>query len=228
MTQLEEAVRASLKGDWLKAISVNLSILETNPKDIETLNRLGFAYIANGNPKKAKTMYNQVLELDNGNPIALKNIKKISEMGKKKGITSFQIENTTFLEEVGKTKIITLINPASTKILRGLSIGQPLEICIKRLKIFILGEKEEFLGMLPDNISRRLIKFMEGGNKYAAYIKSVDNKDITIFMKETKRAQKFANQPSFVFLDNQKQSLSSFKKSKNYEPDSSDEETSEE
>ena len=66
------------------------------------------------------------------------------------------------------------------------------------MKIFVLDQDKQFIGMLPDDIGRRLIRFMSSGNQYEAYVKSVDNNKVTIFARETKRTAKFKNQPSFL------------------------------
>lgn len=227
--QITLAIQATLKGDWQKAIELNLAILKENPKDLESLNRLAFAYTVIGKIKEAKSTYNKVLKIDNANPIALKNIKRLGETATRKVVqTNFQIDNNMFLEEVGKTKIISLVNTAPPKTIRMLQVGQAVVLSIKRLKIFVLNEAKQFLGMLPDNISKRLIKFMKGGNLYASYIKAVDQHGVTIFIKETKRVARFKNQPSFVVSDIPKQSFNmSSNKRKNHEVES-DEETSEE
>lgn len=222
MTTQSEAIKATLKGDWEKAIELNLQLLNANPEDIESLNRLAFAYGSIGNIKEAKKTYKKVLEFDDTNPIALKNLKRLGEnISRKNQPPTFSIDNSMFLEEVGKTKVITLVNAAPVKTLHNLQIGQPVVLVIKRLKIFVLNDEEKFLGMLPDNISRRLIKFIKGGNKYIAYVKSIDERSITIFVKETKRVTKFKNQPSFMTSDVQKQSIV-FKKNKNYDLDLED------
>jgi len=38
---------------------------------------------------------------------------------------------------------------------------------------------------------------MKGGNEYQACIKGVDDKNVTLFIKEVKRAKKFFDQSSF-------------------------------
>lgn len=227
MTDSSKAIQASLKGDWEKAIELNLGILESTPNDIDTLNRLAFAYTATGNPKKAKATYQKVLTIDEFNPIALKNIEKLTEsIVKKNAGVPFSIDNKMFLEEVGKTKIITLVNTAPPRVLRTLRIGQEVQAVIKRSKIFVLDQNKQFIGMLPDNISRRLIKFMKGGNQYTAHIKTAEEHEIAIFMKETKRTSRFKNQPSFVVSDMPKQAFS-FNKKKSHDLDE-EEDTAEE
>ena len=191
---------------------------EENNQDIETLNRLAFAYTALGKIANARGIYQKVLDIDPCNPIALKNIKKLGDSNSRKNeYTPFTINNTMFLEEVGKTKVITLVNTAPPRVLRTLQPGLPLILHIKRMKIFVLDEKQQFLGMLPDNSSKRLIKFIKGGNKYTTYIKSVENRIVTIFMREVKRSAKFKNQPSFVITDASQQTLILPNKRKNNE-----------
>ncbi|HEX8964984.1 MAG TPA: tetratricopeptide repeat protein [Patescibacteria group bacterium] len=228
MIEKTAAIEATLKGNWDDAIVFNLQLLKENPKDIETLNRLAFAYAAAGKIKEAKAAYQEVLKLDEINSIALKNLKRLGEVPAKKVQTSnFLINNNMFLEEVGKTKLVSLVNTAPSKTLRALQVGQPLELVIKRLKIFVLDQNKQFIGMLPDNISRRLIKFMNGGNKYDAYVRAGEEHTVTIFIKEIKRVTRFKDQPSFVVGDIQKQTLVVSKKKKDYELES-EEETSEE
>ena len=217
MLDTAHAIQAILHGDWEKAIQINLQILAENKKDIETLNRLAFAYTALGNIAQARETYQKVLAIDECNPIALKNLKKLGDSNSRKNTyTPFSIANNMFLEVVGKTKVVTLVNTAPPGILRTLQAGQPLVLSIKRMKIFVLDEKEQFLGMLPDNISKRLIKFLTGGNKYTTYVKSVENRTVIVFMREIKRSARFKNQPSFVISDAPQQSLMNNKR-KNHE-----------
>lgn len=227
---IEQAIQASLSGNWAAAIALNSAILKTNPKDLESLNRLAFAYTALGKLKEARSTYQKVLKIDKLNPIALKNMKRLGETATRKVTnTTYHVDTNMFLEEVGKTKVITLLNTAPSKTLRMLQVGQPVALVIKRLKIFVLDESKQFLGMLPDNMSKRLIKFMNAGNKYTANIKSVSEHEVTIFAKETKRAARYKNQPSFITSDLPKSSFAISKKNKRYEPDEeSSEETSEE
>ncbi len=203
MTEASQAIQAILQGNWEKAIALSLVLVEENPQDVESLNRLAFAYTALGKTGKAKEIYQQVLEIDECNPIALKNLKKLADGSRKGTITSFSINNDMFLEEVGKTKVITLVNTAPPRVLRTLQSGQPLCLNIKRMKIFVLDERQQFLGMLPDNISKRLIKFIKGGNKYLIYVKALEDHSATVFMKEIKRSARFKNQPSFIVGEGQ-------------------------
>lgn len=215
MTPLKaQAIQTALMGDWHNAILLNQSLLEENPDDIDTLNRLGFAYASAGNTKEAKDTYQKVLQLDNQNPIALRNLKRLSG-NSNNAASNHQAAVTNisslFIEEPGKTKVIELLNIADKKVIAPLRSGESLTMSVKRMKIFLHDLNKQYIGMLPDDIGRRLIRFMEGGNEYEAYIKSVDNNKVTIFAREVKRVSQFATQPSFPASDKSRLEIASSK-----------------
>ena len=201
MTQLKDkAIQAMLLGDWKNATSLNRALLSENPKDIDALNRLAYAFTILGKIQDARSTYRKVLKLDILNQIAIRNIKKLTDFGPRqiaKSTSSIKGVNNIFLEETGKTKIISLVNTAQPKVIALLKTGQPVITAIKRSKIFIQDQNKQYLGVLPDDIGRRLIKLIKGGNTYAACIKSANEHNVSIFIKETKRASRYKNQPSF-------------------------------
>jgi hypothetical protein len=190
-----QAIQTALVGDWHNAVTLNQSILLEEPNDIDTLNRLAFAFLSLGNTKEAKDLYEKVLMLDMKNPIAIRNLKRLSENQIKVSHTPL---NNLFIEEPGKTKVMELINIADKKVIAYLRSGEMIELRIKRNRIFALNPENQFVGMLPDDICQRLIKFINAGNQYEAYIRTVDNNRVSIFIRETKRVKKFRDQPSFV------------------------------
>lgn len=190
-----QAIQTALIGDWQNAIDLNQLILAEEPEDIDTLNRLAFAFLSSGNPKNAKSLYEKVLSLDMQNPIAIRNLKRLHDVNTKK--TNIMINNL-FIEEPGKTKVMDLINIADKKIITHLRSGEKLDLRIKRSRIFAYDLDNQFIGMLPDDICQRLIKFIDAGNIYEAYVRTVDSNKVSIFIRETKRVKKFKNQPSFV------------------------------
>ena len=190
-----QAIQTALVGDWQNAINLNQLILQDEPNDIDTLNRLAFAFLSSGNPKDAKTLYEKVLMLDMKNPIAIRNLKRLNDVSSKR--TGIMINNL-FIEEPGKTKVMELINIADKKVISHLRSGEKLDLRIKRNRIFAYDLEDQFVGMLPDDICQRLIKFITSGNAYEAYVRTVDNNKVSVFIREVKRANKFKNQPSFV------------------------------
>ena len=194
-TLKNQAIQTALTGDWQEAINLNQLILQETPEDIDTLNRLAFAFLSVGNPKDAKNLYEKVLSLDMQNPIATRNLKRLYDVNAKK--TRITINNL-FIEEPGKTKVMDLINIADKKVITHLRSGEKLDVRIKRSRIFAYDLDNQFIGMLPDDTCQRLIKFIEAGNEYEAYVRTVDSNKVSIFIRETKRVKKFKNQPSFV------------------------------
>ncbi len=221
------AIQATLKGNWDEAIKLNKSLLDENPKDVEALNRMGLAYTILGKSKSAKSTYQKVLEIDPLNSIALKNLSKLTSDSSDEEATIVINMNNIFIEETGKTKVVDLINLAQAEVLNTLRTGQSLDLSAKRLKIFI-SQGKKYIGVLPDDIGKRLIKFLNGGNKYEAFVKSSNHQNVTIFIRELKRANKFKDQPSFLHVIEKKLSLKKASKGKgkknlDYEEDDSEE-----
>lgn len=222
------AIQATLKGNWDEAILLNKSLLDENPKDVEALNRMGLAYTILGKGKSAKITYQKVLDIDPLNSIAIKNLNKITDDSTDENGTTIVINmNNIFIEETGKTKVVDLINLAQSEVLNTLRTGQALDLSAKRLKIFI-SQGKKYIGVLPDDIGKRLIKFVNGGNKYEAFVKSSNHQNVTIFIRELKRSTKFKDQPSFLHVIEKKLSLKKMgkgkaKKAPDYEEEDSDE-----
>ncbi|OGH19515.1 MAG: hypothetical protein A3F31_03505 [Candidatus Levybacteria bacterium RIFCSPHIGHO2_12_FULL_38_12] len=228
-----QAIQTALTGDWNNAILLNKKLIKENSKDIDTLNRLAFAYTVVGRLKEAKTTYQKVIGIDKKNPIALRNLKRLSAVpasvlnatkpkkGKKgekkqtqtpKAIQLVANTNNIFLEESGKTKIVDLVNVAEPKVISTLLTGEKVFLRVKRLKVFVLDDKNRYIGMIPDNIAKRLIAFINGGNMYESYVKSSQNNHVSIFIKEVKRADKFKNQPTFILGGKGKPKIEKFPK----------------
>ncbi len=236
MTLLKDkAIQAMLLGDWKNATSLNKTLIKNNPNDIDALNRLAYAFTILGRIKDAKSTYRKVLKLDILNQIAIRNIKKLTDLGPRKiaknGVLIKNVNNT-FLEETGKTKIISLVNTTNPKIISLLTTGQRVIIAIKRGKIFIQDQNKQYLGVLPDDIGKRLIKLIKGGNAYEVCIKAASQHNVSVFIKETKRASKYKDQPSFqqtpdqdLNLSKNKTKINNFKEikydeeDKNYSPE---------
>lgn len=197
----DQAIKLALENQWDEAIHVNKEILAENPQDLDALKRLAYAYMQAGRLLDAKEIYTKIIELDKTNPIATKNLKKLVALSQQKNNVSSPSHlnhmDNVFIQEAGKTKTVELTNVADKRTLMSLQHGDDISLIIKRSKIFALSQDKTFIGMLPDSVGIRLIGFMKGGNEYQACIKGVDDKSVTIFIKETKRAKKYSNQSSF-------------------------------
>lgn len=199
----QSAIEAALCQKWQEAFDLNKVILKNDPKNVNALNRLGFAAIKLGKYADAKTAFDKVLKLDPYNRIAEANGKKISVEKNKSGVHDDVILTPSlFLEESGKTKIIECVHPAPAKVLSTLACGQILTMKVKKHGIDLRDCHGTYVGALPDDIAFKLGKFIEGGNEYSVYVKHVAKGNITVFVRELKRGKKFQKQPSFTSMIN--------------------------
>jgi len=196
----EHAIQAALNGKWDEAVELNLVILKDDQGDLDALNRLARAYTELGEIELANKTYKQVLAIDKYNPIATKNLKRLKAKRPKEGesrATQAPPIYANFLEEPGKTKTTQLVRLADAEILADLKIGQPLILDAKRRVIAVKTPEDVYIGSLPDDLSYRLRKFLNGGNKYDLFVKGLEGSSVQVFIRETLRANRFKNTPSF-------------------------------
>jgi len=113
----QQAIDFALSGNWKEAIKVNLVLLKDNSKDIDTLNRLGRAYLETGQKSKSEETYKKVLRLDKFNSIAAKNLgllktSRISHQSKTFSAQAMPL----FLEEPGRTRTVSLVDPSDKRV----------------------------------------------------------------------------------------------------------------
>lgn len=199
-----QAIDAALCSEWERAIKLNSKIIKEFSDDVDALNRLAHAYFEICNYKLAKKYYSLALEIDSYNPIAIKNLKIIQSIKKVNGQKPApgnhheKISPSLFLQEPGKTKVVSLLKVAEPQKISQTYCGMCVEIIIKNRGITILDENANYLGVLPDDTAHRLIKLMKGGNRYLAFIKSIRVNGIAILIREVHRSSRFKNQPSFL------------------------------
>lgn len=199
----DRAIEAAIKGKWEKAIKLNQKIINQIPDDLEAHLRLGYAYLQIGDLSQAKKTYLKALKIQPGNKIASNNLEKIKilirnhQPLKSKNNKKINIDPNIFLDIPGKTKVVSLVNLGQINVLAKLEIGQKVNLKIKKRRIEIRTENNEYVGALPDDISKRLIIFIKGGSQYLGYIKEVSKKNVDVFIKEIKKRGKFKQYPSF-------------------------------
>lgn len=197
---VQQAITAALDGNWKDAIRINTLLVKRDKTNIDSLNRLGFAYLKTGQLTQAKRTFQKVLALDRYNQIAQKNIKKLVTVKKKDVIRSVRqnVSPLHFLEEPGKTKIVSCVHLTQATVLSALYSGQEVILKPKNHCIEIRDEKNTYLAALPDDISFKLLKLMKAGNTYHAVIKGTGKNILSVMLREVTRGKRFAHQPSFV------------------------------
>lgn len=193
----QKAISAALSGDWALAERLNKKITQTEPDNIEALNRLARSQSELSKVKEAEATYKKVLKLDRYNQIAQKAISRLEKRKTQKTAPSPAILETTFLEEPGKTKTVSLIHLGDAQVLAELDSGEEVMLEGRRHRISVTTPNGRYIGRIPDDLSSRLIKLIKGGNKYQALVKSVDSNSVKIFIRELERCEKFKDLPSF-------------------------------
>lgn len=194
----QKAISHALKGNWNEAIELNKLILKNTPEDIEALNRLARAYAETGSTKKAKTISKRVLKIDPFNQIAAKCVNKWEKL--KNESTSEPSPKQTaniFLEEPGKTKIVSLLRLGDESTLACLDSGDEVSMNLNSHRVSVVSMDNKHVGVLPDDMAARLKKLSKMGNKYTALIKKSEPKEVLIFLRETFRSKKAKDISSF-------------------------------
>jgi tetratricopeptide (TPR) repeat protein len=195
----QQAINAALNCLWDEALKINKEIIKSEPNNIDALSRLGRASFELGKIEQAKKYYQMALKIDPYNPIAIKNLKilKVSKSDGIKQNNQTRVNPGMFLHEPGKTKVVNLLKVAEPQKLSQLYPGMGVILTQRNRNISVTDLESQYLGVLPDDVSFSLIKLIKGGNKYQAIVKSVRVNGLSILIKESFRAAKFKNRPSF-------------------------------
>jgi tetratricopeptide (TPR) repeat protein len=184
----QEAINAAKNSDWPKAILINQEIIQNYGNDLEAMNRLGLAFLKNKKENEAKKVFKQVLELDSSNIIANKHLDKIKNKETSADIIFDQ--NNDFIEEPGKSKIVTLHRLAGKDQLQKLKVGQGCSLQLKNRYISVVDENNKHIGALPEDISFRLSRLITNGNEYRCVVYKINEKQCLVQIKETLRSKK--------------------------------------
>lgn len=194
----DESLKAAYANDWKSAVRLNKQIIDLEPENLDAQCRLAKAYMELGRVKHAVITYKKVLKLDQYNTIAQKNLKRLENYS-----TGFQAGNGisnsfNFIEEPGVTKTVQLVNIGEPKMLAGVDSGDEVSLSLRKRFVCVntMGS-EHYLGKMPEDLSLRLLSLMKEGNKYRAWVKSVTDKSVSLFVKEVYRCPKCNNITSF-------------------------------
>jgi Tetratricopeptide repeat len=183
----DQAIQLALQSRWEEAVAINRQLLAAVPRDASALNRLGKALSETGSYGEAKRAYADALALDPTNMIARKNLERLSLLSDETVVArpSERIDPRLFIEETGKTGFTTLVDSAPQEILARLTAGDQVYLHVEGRGLFVRNAAGETLGRVEPRLASRLIKFMEGGNQYAAAITDLDDGVVRIIIRET-------------------------------------------
>ncbi len=200
--QLEQqAINAAIQTNWKEAIELNKRILKKDKKNVDAYIRLAFASLQANKIIEARKYYRIGLKFQPGNRAIIENLERIKVLQSKKNRvardTDINLDPNLFLETPGKTRSVVLVNPGQKNILAQLTIGQKIILVPKKRKVEIRTQKKEYIGSLPDDISKRLTIFMKAGSEFITYIKESNLSRVVVFIREEKKGKKVMKYTSF-------------------------------
>ena len=200
--QLEnQAVNEAVNFDWKSAIDINKRLVKLDKKNLAAFLRLGFASLQLQKFSEAIKYYRKALKIQPNNNVAKENLERIKVLRlktpKKNKKSIIYLDPNLFLEIPGKTKSVSLVNLGQKNLLALISVGQEAFLKIKKRKVEVRSKDNEYIGSLPDDLSRRLLVFLKAKSKYRVYIKDANLSRITVFICEEKKGQKVQQYLSF-------------------------------
>ncbi len=184
----QEAIALAMQSRWQEAVNINQSIVELFPTDIDAYNRLGRAYMELGEFRKAKEAYSRAIQHDPHNPIAQRNLQRLSLLRDSKVSVKEERREASpdlFIGEMGKAGVVCLQDLAPKEVLAKMAAGNQVYLKVRGRQLAIENESGDYLGLVEPPHGFRLAKLMEGGNKYAAAIVNIDNSNARVIIRET-------------------------------------------
>lgn len=187
----QEAISLAMESQWDKAVEVNSEIIHLFPDDLEANNRLGKAFFEKGNLIGARAAFQRTLELAPNNSIARKNLNRLANLKKQSRTQPKKVRRLTphlFIEESGKTVVTALLGVVSQERLVQLLAGDPVTLSIHGSSLTVDDSEGNHLGTVEPRLAPRLIKLINGGNRYESAIINVTQQEVVILIREAYRS----------------------------------------
>jgi tetratricopeptide (TPR) repeat protein len=184
----EQAIAAATAAEWQEAIDINKRILDLGP-DSEAENRLARAYWEQGGLADAREHYQAALALDPTNRIAERNISRLRMLMAEAGRKTVAAQKgskapvSIFVEETGKTGFAYLTDLAHPKELAQVNPGDNVDMTPQGNRLIATSNGVR-IGVVEPRVAARLLKLIADGNKYAAGVTSLGDKDVRIIIRE--------------------------------------------
>jgi tetratricopeptide (TPR) repeat protein len=184
----DQAIAQASSAQWAEAAATNRRILELGA-DAEAENRLAKALWEMGELKNAREHYQTALALDPTNRIAERNIDRLKVLMVAAGEQTVPAQEgskapvSIFVEETGKTGFAFLTDLADPRQLAQVNPGDAVELTPEGNRL-IAHSNGVRIGVVEPRVAARLLKLIADGNKYAAGVTSLGDKDVRIILRE--------------------------------------------
>ncbi|OGN99836.1 MAG: hypothetical protein A2Y58_00860 [Chloroflexi bacterium RBG_13_51_52] len=182
----KEAIEMAMQANWHEAVEINKEIIEVFPQDVDTYNRLGRAYMELGQYPLSREAYQRAAKLDPYNAIASRNLRRLNDL-KDSGqfeIETDKVEPQRFIEEIGKTGVVTLEDLAPKEKRASTVAGDKAVLKINGSYLVAESSRGEYLGRVESKHAPRLIRLMLGGNQYSAVVVKSTAEGMTVMVRE--------------------------------------------
>ena len=195
----KEAITLAMQSRWEEAVAANRSIIEVFPTDVDAYNRLGKALTELGRYDEATKAYEETLAIAPGNAIARRNLRRLAQIKEAKPSpkNGHKVAPRLFIEEIGKTAFARLNSPAPREVLARLAAGDQVNLVVMGQNLGVESVAGEYLGQAEPKLAARLIKLIEGGNRYVAAIASQGDDGVTVMVREVYQHPSQVGRPSF-------------------------------
>lgn len=203
-----DARAAALAGQWDEAIAINQQIIERSPRDAEAHNRLGRALLSQHTFGPAIEAYTNALRADPANMIARRNLQRLELLRSSSPVDQADGAGTTgetvvmprtsvFIEEVGKTWVDELVNPAPAEEIASVFPAERLELEVAGDRLIVKRQDGSRLGEIEVKTAERVISLIAGGNRYEAYALGPSTLSLRVIIREVARDPSLATTVSF-------------------------------
>jgi tetratricopeptide (TPR) repeat protein len=184
----DQAIAHAATAQWGEAAETNRKLLELG-QDAEAENRLAKALWELGELAAAREHYQTALALDPTNRIAERNIDRLKVLLVTAGEKTVPASEGSkapvgiFVEETGKTGFAYLTDLPHPRELAQVNPGDNVEMTPEGNRLIATSNAVR-IGVVEPRVAARLLKLMAEGNKYAAGVTSLGDKDVRIIIRE--------------------------------------------
>jgi hypothetical protein len=184
----DQAIAQASAAKWADAAATNRKLLELGP-DAESENRLAKSLWEQGELRAAREHYQTALALDPTNRIAERNIDRLKMLLVAAGEKTVPAQEgskapvSIFVEETGKTGFAFLTDLPDPRQLAQVNPGDAVELTPEGNRL-IAHSNGVRIGVVEPRVAARLLKLIADGNKYAAGVTSLGDKDVRIILRE--------------------------------------------
>jgi len=185
---VDQAIAQATAAQWAESAETNKRLLELGP-DAEAENRLAKSLWELGELGAAREHYQTALALDPTNRIAERNIDRLRVLLVEAGEKTVPAQEgskapvSIFVEETGKTGFAFLTDLPHPRKLAQVNPGDSVELTPEAGRLIATSNGMR-IGVVEPRVAARLLKLIADGNKYAAGVTSLGDKDVRIIIRE--------------------------------------------